>query len=71
MNCGFLNVRCEDVACDLCEKIATQSYNKALDDYMDALKNEWTLDAILCATDKHKLIAIFKRLEEGLKSEIR
>lgn len=55
MNCGFLNVRCEDVSCDLCKEIATQSYNKALDDL-------WKL-----ATSKFDEVMDFQDLAECIK----
>ena len=52
--------------CDKCQEF---QYNKGIDDFMDMLKNQWTIDSILCATDKYRLIAIFKRIAEQLKEQ--
>ena len=34
MNCDYIDIRCSDISCDLCEKIQMQAYNKAIDDFV-------------------------------------
>lgn len=55
---------------DYCEEMLVEqdhAYNKAIDDFVEILKNQWTIDSILCATDKFKLGSIIKRQAEQLK----
>lgn len=40
MNCDYIDIRCSDVSCDLCEKIQMQAYNKAIDDLVKALQEK-------------------------------
>ena len=37
MNCDYMDIRCSDISCDLCEKIQMQAYNKAIDDFVETL----------------------------------
>ena len=41
MNCDYMDIRCSDISCDLCEKIQMQAYNKAIDDFVNNLKDEF------------------------------
>ena len=43
MNCDYTDIRCSDISCDLCEKIQMQAYNRAIDDFVNACKED-----ILC-----------------------
>ena len=40
MNCDYMDIRCSDISCDLCEKIQMQAYNKAIDDFVNNIKDE-------------------------------
>ena len=40
MNCDYMDIRCSDISCDLCEKIQIQAYNKAIDDFVNNIKDE-------------------------------
>lgn len=42
MNCDYMDIRCSDISCDLCEKIQMQAYNKAIDDFSNALADDLT-----------------------------
>lgn len=54
---------------DYIAKVIADTKTDAIDEIMEMLNNEWTLDSILCATDKYRLIAIFKRIAEQLKEQ--
>ena len=62
------NGGCEAFELDL-EEHDKQIRDNTINEVMDMLKNEWTIDSILCANDKHRLIAIFKRIAEQMKGE--
>ena len=40
MNCDYMDIRCSDISCDLCEKIQIQAYNKAIDDFVNNITDE-------------------------------
>ena len=40
MNCDYMDIMCSDISCDLCEKIQMQAYNKAIDDFVNNIKDE-------------------------------
>ena len=46
MNCNYTDIRCSDVSCDLCEKIQKQAYNKAIDDAIKIVKENYRMEAV-------------------------
>ena len=46
MNCNYTDIRCSDVSCDLCEKIQKQAYNKAIDDAIKIVKENYRMETL-------------------------
>ena len=40
MNCDYIDIKCSDISCDLCENIQIQAYNKAIDDFINKIEAE-------------------------------
>ena len=65
MNCDYIDIRCSDISCDLCEKIQMQAYNKAIDDFVNQFN---VIVDEKCGTDTNNYFRkIVKEIAEQLK----
>lgn len=65
MNCDYMDIRCSDISCDLCEKIQMQAYNNAIDDFVNQFN---VIVDEKCGTDTNNYFRkIVKEVAEQLK----